>query len=70
MMAAKSITYYEASSYGIWPQNILHGGIDWPLKLFHDNKSAVLNSNNNRGLTKSKNIDIKFLVIKEKVKNS
>lgn len=43
-----------------------HGGIDWPLKLFHDNKSAVLNSNNNRGSTKSKNIDTKFLVIKKK----
>ena len=42
-------------------------GIKRPLKIFCDNKLAVLYSNNNRSLTKSKHIDIKFLVIKERV---
>ena len=42
-------------------------GIKRPLKLFCDNKSAVLYSNNNRSSTKSKHIDIKFLVVKERV---
>ena len=36
-------------------------------KLFCDNKSTVLYSNNNRNLTKSKHIDIKFLVVKERI---
>ena len=44
-------------------------GIERPLKLFCDNKSAVLYSNNNRSSTKSKFIDIKFLVIKERVQS-
>ena len=38
-----------------------------PLKLYCDNKSAVLYSNNNKSSIKSKHIEIKFLVIKERV---
>ena len=44
-------------------------GIERPLKLFCDNKSAVLYSNNNRSSTKSKFIDINFLVVKERVQS-
>ncbi|KAA8515023.1 hypothetical protein F0562_018190 [Nyssa sinensis] len=44
-------------------------GIERPLKLFCDNKSAVLYSNNNKSSTKSKFIDIKFLVVKEIVQS-
>ena len=44
-------------------------GIERPLKLFCDNKSAVLYSNNNKSSTKSKFIDIKFLVVKERVQS-
>ncbi|KAI5663262.1 hypothetical protein M9H77_22585 [Catharanthus roseus] len=40
-----------------------------PLKLFCDNKAAVYFSNNNRSSTKSKHIDLKFLVVKERVQN-
>ena len=44
-------------------------GIERPLKLYCDNKSAVLYSNNNTSSTKSKHIDIKFLVVKERVQS-
>ena len=44
-------------------------GIERPLKLFCDNKLAVLYSNNNRSSTKSKHIDIKFPVVKERVQS-
>ena len=44
-------------------------GIERPLKLFCDNKSTVMYSNNNRSSTKSKHIDIKFLVVKEIVQS-
>ena len=40
-----------------------------PLKLFCHNKSTVLYSNNNRSSMKSKFIDIKFLVVKERVQS-
>ena len=44
-------------------------GIVRPLKLFYDNKSTVLYSNNNKSSTKSKHIDIKFLIMKERVQS-
>ena len=73
-MAAEFVACYETSNHGIWLRNFVMGlrikdGIERPLKLFCDNKSAVLYSNNNRSSTKSKFIDIKFLVVKERVKS-
>ena len=65
---------YKASNYGIWLRNFVTGQriVEWterPLKLYCDNKSAVMYSNNNRSSTKSKHIDIKFLVVKERVQS-
>ena len=73
-MAAEFIACYEASNHGVWLRNFVTGlrivdNINGPLKLFCDNKSAVLYSNNNRSSTKSKHIDIKFLVVKERVQS-
>ena len=70
--AAEFVACYEASNQGIWLRNFvtrlrIMDGIERPLKLFCDNKSAVLYSNNNKSSTKSKFIDIKFLVVKERV---
>ncbi|XP_040872071.1 secreted RxLR effector protein 161-like [Glycine max] len=73
-MAAKFIVCFEASNHGIWLRNFVTGlrvvdGIERPLKIYCDNNSTVLYSNNNRSATKSKFIDIKFLVVKERVQN-
>ena len=73
-MAAEFVACYEASNHGIWLRNFVTrlcivDGIERPLKLYCDNKSAVLYSNNNRSSTKSKHIDIKFLVVKERVQS-
>ena len=72
--AGEFVACYEASNHGMWLRYFVMGlcivdGIERPLKLFCDNKSAVLYSNNNRSLTKSKFIDIKFLVVKERVQS-
>jgi len=66
------VACYEASNHGIWLRNFVTGmqiveGIERPLKLYCDNKSVVLYSNNKKNSTKSKHIDIKFLVVKERV---
>ena len=45
-------------------------GIERPLKIFCDNKSAMQYSHNNKSSTKSKYIDIKFMVVKERVQSS
>ena len=75
IMAAEFVACYEASNHGIWLKNFVIGlqiveGIERPLRLYCDNKSVVLYSNNNRSSTKSKHIDIKFLVVKEKVQSA
>ena len=43
--------------------------IERPLRIYCDHKSTVQYSNSNRSTTKSKFIDIKFLVVKERVQN-
>ena len=44
-------------------------GIERPLKLYCDNKSVVAYSNNNRSLSRLRYIDIKFLIVKERVQS-
>jgi hypothetical protein len=70
-MAAEFIAYFEALNHGIWLKNFVTGlrimdTIKLPLKLYCDNSSVVLYSNNNRSSSKSKHIDIKFLAVKER----
>ena len=40
-----------------------------PLKLYCDNESAVTYAHNNRSSNAAKHIDIKFYVVKDKVRN-
>ena len=73
-MVAEFIACFEASNHGIWLRNFVTGlrvvdDIERPLKIYCDNNSTVLYSNNNRSATKSKFIDIKFLLVKERVQN-
>ena len=68
------MTCYEASNHAKWLWNFITGlriidNIERPLLLYYDNRSAVLYSNNNRSSSKSNYIDIKFLVVKERVQN-
>ena len=74
-MEAEFIACHEASNHGIWLRNFITGlrivdGIEKPLKIYCDNRAAVLYSNNNRSSSKSKHIDIKFLVVKERVQSN
>ena len=64
-MAAEFIACYEASNHGVWLRNFVTelrivDDIERALKLFCENKSTVLYSNNNRSSSKSKHIDIKL----------
>lgn len=73
-MAVEFVACYEASNHAICLRNFVTRlriveGIERPLNLYCDNKSAVLFSNSNRSLTKLKHIDIKFLVVKERVQS-
>ena len=73
-MAAEFVAGYEAFNQGIWVCNFatrlrILEGVERLLKIFYDNKSAVLYSNNNRSSPKSKHIYIKFLLMKERVQS-
>ena len=73
-MKTEFIAYYEASNQGILLWNFitrLHivEGIERPLRINYDNKAAELYSKNNKSSSKSKHIDIKFLVVKERVQS-
>ena len=73
-MEVEFVACHEASNQVIWLRNFITGlrimdGVERPLKLFCDNQSAVLFSNNNRSSSKSKHIDIKFLIVKERVQS-
>ncbi|RDX64093.1 Copia protein, partial [Mucuna pruriens] len=63
-MAVEFVACFKASSNGIWLLNFVTSlrvvdDIERPLKIYYDNNSAVLYSNNNRSSTNSKFIDIK-----------
>ncbi|RVW38606.1 Retrovirus-related Pol polyprotein from transposon TNT 1-94 [Vitis vinifera] len=73
-MEAEFIACYEASNHGIWLRNFITqlrivDGIEKPLRINCDNKAVELYSKNNRSSSKSKHIDIKFLVVKERVQS-
>ncbi|RDY14717.1 Copia protein, partial [Mucuna pruriens] len=67
-MVVKFVACFKAFNNGIWFLRVVDG-IEKPLKIYYDNNLVVLYSNNNRSSTKSKFIDIKFLVVKERVQN-
>ncbi|RVW72199.1 Retrovirus-related Pol polyprotein from transposon TNT 1-94 [Vitis vinifera] len=73
-MEVEFIACYEASNHGIWLRNFVTqlrivDGIEKPLRINCDNKVAELYTKNNRSSSKSKHIDIKFLVVKERVQS-
>ncbi|CAN0826732.1 Copia protein [Linum grandiflorum] len=73
-MAAEYMAYYKASDHGLLLRNFITGlhvvtNIKKPLKIYCDNNAAVLYSNSNMSSTKSKFIDFKYLVVKERVQN-
>lgn len=70
-MKAKYVTCYEP----IWFQNFILGldivdSIARFLKIFCDNSAVVSFSRNTRSSSHSKNIEIKYLFVREKVTNS
>ena len=73
-METEFIACYEASNHGIWLWNFIIelrivDGTKKPLRINCDNKAVELYFKNNRSSSKSKHIDIKFLVVKERVQS-
>ena len=73
-MEAKYVACYEATCHAIWLRNFVSGlhvidSIIRPLRIYCDNSVAVRFSKNNKITGGSKHINIKYLVVREKVQN-
>ncbi|XP_070014221.1 secreted RxLR effector protein 161-like [Nicotiana sylvestris] len=72
-MEAEFIACYEATSQALWLKNFIYGlrivdSISRPLRIFCDNSAAVFFSKNNKSGSRSKHIDIKYLMVRDYVK--
>ena len=72
-MEAEFVSCFEASSHGVWLKSFISGlrivdSISRPLKLYYDNSATVFMAKNNKSGSRSKHIDIKYLAIRERVK--
>ena len=74
-MQAEFVSCFEASSHGVWLKSFISGlrimdSISKPLRIYCDNSAAVFLAKNNKSGSRSKHIDIKYLALKERVKEN
>ncbi|KAK8584070.1 hypothetical protein V6N12_068320 [Hibiscus sabdariffa] len=73
IMEAEFVSCFEATSHGVWLKSFISGLrlvdlIARPLKIHCDNLAVVFMAKNNESGSRSKHIDIKYLAIRERVK--
>jgi len=73
-MEAKFVSCFEATSHGVWLKSFISGleivdSISRSLRIFYDNSIVVFMAKNNKSGSRSKYIDIKYLAIREKIKD-
>ena len=71
-MEAEFVSYFEATLHGVWLKSFITGlrivdSIQRPLRLYCDNSVAIFLAKNDKS-GKSKHIDIKYLAIRERVR--
>ncbi|XP_033516008.1 secreted RxLR effector protein 161-like [Nicotiana tomentosiformis] len=72
-MEAEFIACYDTTSLALWLKNFIFGlrivdCVSRPFRIFCDNSIAVFFSKNNKSGSRSKHIDIKYLMIRDYVK--
>ena len=72
-MEDEFVSCFEATSQGVWLKSFIYGlrvmdSISRPLMIFCDNSAVVFLAKNNKSGSRSKHIDIKYLAIREHVK--
>ena len=73
-MEVEFVSCFEATSHGVWLKSFISrleivDTISRPLRIFYDNSVAVFMAKNNKIGSRSKHIDIKYLTIRERVKD-
>ena len=72
-MQAEFVACYGATVQAVWLRNFISGlkvvdSISRPITIYCDNSAAVFFSKNNKSSGGSKHIDIKYLVVRDRVK--
>ena len=72
-MEAEFVSCFEATLHGVWIKSFIYGlrimdSISKPLRIYCDNSVAVFMAKNNKSGSRNKHIDIKYLAIREHVK--
>jgi len=72
-MEAEFVSCFEATLHGVWLKSFISGlrimdSISKPLRMYCDNSAAVFMAKNNKSGSRNKHIDIKYLAIREHVK--
>ena len=73
-MEAEFVSCFEATSHGVWLKSFMSGlrifdSVSRPLRIFCDNSVVVFMAKNNKSDSRSKYIDIKYLAIRERIKD-
>ena len=73
-MEAEFVSYFKATSHGVWLKSFIAelrvvNSISSPLRMYCDNLAAIFMAKNNKSDHRSKHIDIKYLAIRECVRN-
>lgn len=71
-MDAEFVACFEATMHALWLQNFVSGlgivdNIVRPLKFYYFNSTAIFLSKNDKYTKGAKNVDIKYLSVKEEV---
>lgn len=74
-MQAEFVACFEASSHGVWLKSFISGisiinSISKPLRILCDNTAAVFLAKNNKSGSRNKHIDIKYLALRERIKEN
>ena len=72
-MEAEFVSCFKATSHGVWLRSFMSelriiDSVSRPLRMFCDNSAVAFMAKNNKSGSQSKNIDIKYLAIRERVK--
>ena len=72
-MESEFVSCFKATLYGVWLKSFISGlrvvdSISRPLKIYCDNSAVVFMAKNNKSSSRNKHIDIKYLALRERVK--
>lgn len=72
-MEVEFVSCFEATLHGVWLKSFISelrimDSISKPLRIYCDNSFAVFMAKNNKSGSRNKHIDIKYLAIRERVK--